>query len=182
MVAQSEQAFLALAQGQRLPATPAVKILEYKEMELFLRRGRQRRAVEQEDARLAELAADVGFACASGEDRRRSVGFSPNSTRYPVRLPSDVSTYMKRRSIGNALGLLQVCASRSQIVVLCRERLEHELLDAARRNRIKSRTGFRPAGTSGGLQRAGRLRSATTCASVSARQVVIAPGRTGQAR
>ena len=34
MVAQSEQAFLALAQG-RGPGTPAVKILEYKEMEPF---------------------------------------------------------------------------------------------------------------------------------------------------
>ncbi len=34
MVAQSEQAFLALAQGKG-PAPPAVKILEYKEMELF---------------------------------------------------------------------------------------------------------------------------------------------------
>jgi hypothetical protein len=43
MVAQSEQAFLALAQGKG-PAAPAVKILEYKEMELF-RGRRQRRAV-----------------------------------------------------------------------------------------------------------------------------------------
>ena len=34
MVAQSEQAFLALAQGKG-PAAPAVKILEYKEMEPF---------------------------------------------------------------------------------------------------------------------------------------------------
>jgi uncharacterized protein YbjT (DUF2867 family) len=34
MVAQSEQAFLALAQGKG-PATPAVRILEYKEMEPF---------------------------------------------------------------------------------------------------------------------------------------------------
>jgi len=34
MVAQSEQAFLTLAQGTG-PAAPAVKILEYKEMELF---------------------------------------------------------------------------------------------------------------------------------------------------
>ena len=34
MVAQSEQAFLALAQGNG-SAAPAVKILEYKEMELF---------------------------------------------------------------------------------------------------------------------------------------------------
>jgi hypothetical protein len=34
MVAQSEQAFLALAQGNG-PVAPAVKILEYKEMEPF---------------------------------------------------------------------------------------------------------------------------------------------------
>src|SRR4029077_12746164 len=34
MVAQSEQAFLALTQGKG-PAAPAVKILGYKEMELF---------------------------------------------------------------------------------------------------------------------------------------------------
>ena len=38
MVAQSEQAFLALAQGAG-PATPAVKILEYKEMEPFFVAG-----------------------------------------------------------------------------------------------------------------------------------------------
>ena len=38
MVAQSEQAFLALAQGQG-PAAPAVKILEYREMELFFVSG-----------------------------------------------------------------------------------------------------------------------------------------------
>src|SRR4029079_8469410 len=38
MVAQSEQAFLALAHG-RGPAAPAVKILEYKEMELFFVTG-----------------------------------------------------------------------------------------------------------------------------------------------
>jgi uncharacterized protein YbjT (DUF2867 family) len=38
MVAQSEQAFLALAQGKG-PAAPAVKILEYKEMELFFVAG-----------------------------------------------------------------------------------------------------------------------------------------------
>jgi uncharacterized protein YbjT (DUF2867 family) len=38
MVAQSEQAFLARAQGKR-PAAPAVKILEYKEMELFFVAG-----------------------------------------------------------------------------------------------------------------------------------------------
>jgi len=38
MVAQSEQAFLALAQGKG-PAAPAVKILEYKEMERFFRAG-----------------------------------------------------------------------------------------------------------------------------------------------
>ncbi|HEY2152129.1 MAG TPA: NAD(P)H-binding protein [Vicinamibacterales bacterium] len=38
MVAQSEQAFLALAQGQG-PAAPAVKILEYKEMEPFFVAG-----------------------------------------------------------------------------------------------------------------------------------------------
>ena len=40
MVAQSEQAFLALAQGKG-PAAPAVKILEYKEMEPFFVGGRQ---------------------------------------------------------------------------------------------------------------------------------------------
>jgi hypothetical protein len=34
MVAQSEQAFLGLAQGKG-PAPPAVKILEYKDMEPF---------------------------------------------------------------------------------------------------------------------------------------------------
>jgi hypothetical protein len=34
MVAQSEQAFLALAQGKG-PAGPVVKTLEYKEMEPF---------------------------------------------------------------------------------------------------------------------------------------------------
>lgn len=34
MVAQSQQAFMALAQGQG-PATPAVKVLEYKEMKAF---------------------------------------------------------------------------------------------------------------------------------------------------
>jgi hypothetical protein len=34
MVVQSEQAFLALAQGKG-PTGPAVKILEYKEMKLF---------------------------------------------------------------------------------------------------------------------------------------------------
>ncbi|HEY1912826.1 MAG TPA: NAD(P)H-binding protein [Vicinamibacterales bacterium] len=38
MVAQSEEAFLALAQGQG-PAAPAVKILEYKEMEPFFVAG-----------------------------------------------------------------------------------------------------------------------------------------------
>jgi hypothetical protein len=38
MVAQSEQAFLALAQGQG-PAAPAVKILEYKEMKPFFVAG-----------------------------------------------------------------------------------------------------------------------------------------------
>ena len=38
IVAQSEQAFLALAQGKG-PAAPAVKILEYKEMELFFVTG-----------------------------------------------------------------------------------------------------------------------------------------------
>jgi uncharacterized protein YbjT (DUF2867 family) len=38
MVAQSEQAFFALAQGKG-PAAPAVKILEYKEMELFFVAG-----------------------------------------------------------------------------------------------------------------------------------------------
>jgi uncharacterized protein YbjT (DUF2867 family) len=38
MVAQSEQAFLALAQGQG-PVAPAVKILEYKEMEPFFVAG-----------------------------------------------------------------------------------------------------------------------------------------------
>jgi uncharacterized protein YbjT (DUF2867 family) len=36
MVVQSEQAFLALAQGKG-PAAPTVKILEYKEMEAFFR-------------------------------------------------------------------------------------------------------------------------------------------------
>jgi uncharacterized protein YbjT (DUF2867 family) len=38
MVAQSEQAFLALTEGKG-PATPAVKILEYKEMESFFAAG-----------------------------------------------------------------------------------------------------------------------------------------------
>ena len=38
MVAQSEQAFLALVQGKG-PAVPAVKILEYKEMEPFFVAG-----------------------------------------------------------------------------------------------------------------------------------------------
>jgi len=38
MVAQSEQAFLALVQGKG-PAVPAVKILEYKEMEPFFVTG-----------------------------------------------------------------------------------------------------------------------------------------------
>jgi len=38
MVAQSEQAFVALAHGQG-PATPAVKILGYKEMEPFFVAG-----------------------------------------------------------------------------------------------------------------------------------------------
>ena len=38
MVAQSEQAFLALAEGKG-PAVPAVKILEYKEMEAFFAAG-----------------------------------------------------------------------------------------------------------------------------------------------
>jgi hypothetical protein len=38
MVAQSEQAFLALAQGKG-PAAPAVKILEYREMEPFFVAG-----------------------------------------------------------------------------------------------------------------------------------------------
>jgi len=38
MVAQSEQAYLALAQGKG-PAAPAVKILEYKEMERFFVTG-----------------------------------------------------------------------------------------------------------------------------------------------
>ena len=41
MVSQSEQAFLALAQGKGL-AAPAVKILEYKEMELFFVVGDKR--------------------------------------------------------------------------------------------------------------------------------------------
>jgi uncharacterized protein YbjT (DUF2867 family) len=40
MVAQSEQAFLALAQGAG-PAAPAVKILEYKEMKPFFMAGDQ---------------------------------------------------------------------------------------------------------------------------------------------
>jgi hypothetical protein len=38
MVAQSEQAFLALAQGKG-PAAPEVRILEYKEMEPFFVAG-----------------------------------------------------------------------------------------------------------------------------------------------
>jgi hypothetical protein len=38
MVAQSEQAFLALAQGKG-PAIPAVKTLEYREMEPFFVAG-----------------------------------------------------------------------------------------------------------------------------------------------
>ena len=38
MVEQSEQAFLALAQGKR-PAAPAVKILEYEEMKPFFVAG-----------------------------------------------------------------------------------------------------------------------------------------------
>ncbi len=38
MVAQSEQAFLALAQNNA-PKEPAVKILEYKEMESFFVKG-----------------------------------------------------------------------------------------------------------------------------------------------
>ena len=38
MVAQSEQAFLALARGKG-PAAPAVKTLEYKEMERFFVAG-----------------------------------------------------------------------------------------------------------------------------------------------
>ena len=38
MVAQSEQAFLVLAEGERA-AAPVVKILEYKEMELFFAAG-----------------------------------------------------------------------------------------------------------------------------------------------
>ena len=36
MVAQSEQAFFSLEQAKG-PAAPAVKILEYKDMELFFR-------------------------------------------------------------------------------------------------------------------------------------------------
>jgi hypothetical protein len=38
MVAQSEHAFLALAQGKG-PAAPAVKVLEYKELEGFFVTG-----------------------------------------------------------------------------------------------------------------------------------------------
>jgi hypothetical protein len=38
MVAQSEQAFLALARAEG-PATPVVKILEYREMERFFAAG-----------------------------------------------------------------------------------------------------------------------------------------------
>ena len=38
MVAQSEQAFLALARGKG-PGAPAVKILEYKEMKPFFLAG-----------------------------------------------------------------------------------------------------------------------------------------------
>ena len=38
MVAQSEQAFLALVQGKG-PAAPAVKVLEYREMEPFFAAG-----------------------------------------------------------------------------------------------------------------------------------------------
>ena len=38
MVAQSEQAFLALAQGKG-PAAPAVKVLDYKEMKPFFVAG-----------------------------------------------------------------------------------------------------------------------------------------------
>jgi hypothetical protein len=38
MVAQSEQAFLAVAQG-KAPREPIVKILEYKEMEPFFVKG-----------------------------------------------------------------------------------------------------------------------------------------------
>jgi uncharacterized protein YbjT (DUF2867 family) len=45
MVAQSEQAFLALARGKG-PAAPAVKILEYKEMELFFVAGAERTGVK----------------------------------------------------------------------------------------------------------------------------------------
>jgi hypothetical protein len=46
MVAQSEQAFLALAQGKG-PAAPAVKILEYQGDGAVLRGGRQGRAVSR---------------------------------------------------------------------------------------------------------------------------------------
>ena len=38
MVAQSEQAFLAIAEGNA-PKKPAVKILEYKDMEPFFVKG-----------------------------------------------------------------------------------------------------------------------------------------------
>jgi hypothetical protein len=38
MVAQSEQAFLAIAQGNA-PREPTVKILEYEEMEAFFVKG-----------------------------------------------------------------------------------------------------------------------------------------------
>ena len=44
MVAQSEQAFLALAHNKS-PAAPVVKILEYREMESFFRMSQQRRFV-----------------------------------------------------------------------------------------------------------------------------------------
>jgi hypothetical protein len=43
MVAQTEQAFLAFAQGNA-PKVPTVKILEYKDG-AFLREGRERRAL-----------------------------------------------------------------------------------------------------------------------------------------
>ena len=44
MVAQSEQAFLAITQGNG-PKEATVKILEYKEMEPFFVKGRERRAL-----------------------------------------------------------------------------------------------------------------------------------------
>ena len=72
MVAQSEQAYIALAQGKG-PAAPAVKILEYKEMETFFVAGDPVSVALEPLARWPEpkVPADLAEALASDPKARR---------------------------------------------------------------------------------------------------------------